>query len=235
MYFTLDGEDSRNIGIHLTEPMEIMAAEEEIEFLDVSGRMEGSLTIKKGGFRDIETELECYIKDITRIGEAYNFLKGIRRMVMSYAPDRAYKVIFTGVPQASRLSRSLNAWPITVPVRLKPFRYYEPEPAMETILQSGDSITNPGTQASAPRIAIYGTGDIRVTIGTQPIELSGIEDGIIIDSELKNCYELNGITRIYDDDKVDIDKFPQILPGINYISWTGSVSKITILPRWRDR
>lgn len=235
MHFTLDGEDSRNIGIYLTEPMEIMAAEEENEFLDVPGREEGSLTIKKGGYRDIETEMECYVKDISRIGEVYNFMKGIRRMVMSYAPDRAYKVIFTGVPQASRLSRSLVVWAITVPVRLKPFRYFEPEPAMVTILKSGDSITNPGTQASAPRIAIYGVGDIVLTIGTQIIELSGIEEGLIIDSELKNCYELDGTTRIYDDDKVDIDKFPRIQPGINYISWTGSVSKITILPRWRDR
>lgn len=234
MHFTLDGIDSRDVGIYLMEPMEIMAAEEEIEFLDVSGR-EGSLTIKKGGYKDVETDMECYIKDISRIGEAYGFLRGSRRMVMSYAPDRAYRVVFTGVPQASRLNRALDAWPVTVPVRLKPFRYYEPEPMAETILGSGDSITNPGSQASAPRIAIYGTGDIRLTIGTQIIEFTGIEEGLIVDSDLKNCYELNGITRIYDDEKVDIDKFPLLQPGVNYISWTGNVSYVTILPRWRDR
>lgn len=234
MHFTLDGKDSRDIGIYLMEPMEIMAAEEEIEFLDVSGR-DGSLTIKKGGHLDIETEMECYIKDISRIGEAYGFLRGSGRMVVSYAPYRAYKVIFTGVPQASRLNRALNAWPVTVPVRLKPFRYFEPEPQAISIYNSGDSIDNPGTQASAPRIAIYGTGDISVTIGTQVIAITGIEEGLIIDSDLKNCYELDGTTRIYDDEKIDIDKFPLLMPGINYISWTGSVSEITILPRWRDR
>lgn len=234
MHFTLDNVDSRNIGLFLAEPMEIMGAEEEIEFKDVPGR-EGSLIIKKGGFLDTDTDLECYVEDISGIGEVYNFLRGIRRMVMSYAPDRAYKVIFTGVPRASRLSRSLHAWPITVPIKIKPFRYFEPEPEMVTVYQNGGMINNPGTQESAPRIGIYGSGDISVMIGTQTVGLTGIDEGVIIDSEQLNCYELDGITRIYDDEKIDIDKFPKLEPGVNYISWVGNVSKITILPRWRDR
>ena len=235
MHFILDGVDSRTKGIYMMEPMDIMAAEEDMEFVDVPGR-DGTLTIKKGGHKDIETDMECYIKDIAGIAEAYDFMRGSKRLVMSTNPNRAYKVTFTGVPQAGRLNKALAAWPIIVPVRLKPFRYFEPEPGVITVVSSREQVTNPGTQASAPRIAIEGSGDITVTLNEKNVmAFSGIEGGLIVDSEKKNCYNLDGITRIFDDDKVDIEEFPTLKPGVNYIEWTGKVSKITILPRWRDR
>lgn len=234
MHFTLDGIDSRSKGIYQMEPLEIMAAEEKVDFVNVPGR-NGDLTIKKGGFYDIETDMECYIKNIDDIGKAYEFMSGSKKMVLSTNPKRAYKVTFVGVPQAGRLTRGLAAWPITVPIRLKPFRYFEPEPEAIIITKNNEEIQNPGTHESSPRIKIEGSGDIRLMIGTQVMEFAGIEEGLIIDSDLMNCYSLDGITRIFDDEKIDIDEFPVIKPGANYISWTGSVNKITILPRWRDR
>ena len=79
-----------------------------------------------------------------------------------------------------------------------------------------------------------GAGDVVLAIGTQVVEIEGLEDGIIIDSELGDCFNLtesallNGKVTLMD------DGFPTLAPGANIISWTGNVTKVTVTPRWRD-
>lgn len=234
MHFTFDGVDSRNYGIYMRDPLPIFAAEEDTEYYDVPGR-EGSLTVKKGGHNDLETEMACYIKDISEISKALAFMQGSGRLVQSVEPDRRLNVTFTGVPRADRLVKGLDAWEMEVPVRIKPFRYFYPEPEGMTITSSGTMIENPGTYKSAPRIRIEGNGDIVLTVGMNTMAFTGIENGLIIDSEEMNCYELDGVTRIYNDEQIDIEEFPKINPGTSFVTWTGSVSRIVITPRWRDR
>ncbi len=82
-------------------------------------------------------------------------------------------------------------------------------------------MTNPGTYKSAPRIKITGTGTAVLTIGTQIVEVDDLGGGIIIDSELGECFNLtetallNGKVTLMDED------FPTLQPGANIISWTG--------------
>ena len=74
-----------------------------------------------------------------------------------------------------------------------------------------------------------------LTIGTQIVEVDDVGGGIIIDSELGECFDLtetqlkNSVVTLMD------DAFPTLAPGANIISWTGDgVTKITVTPRWRD-
>ena len=59
-------------------------------------------------------------------------------------------------------------------------------------------------------------------------------DGVIIDSEQQDAIDYDdGLT--LRNDLVVLDEFPKLLPGANVISWsgTGTVSSVTVLPRWR--
>lgn len=234
MHFYLNGVDSRAYGIYMREPLPIFAAEEDTEYYDVPGR-DGSLTIKKGGHNDLETSMRCYIRDIGGISRALAFVQGSGQLVQSIDMGRSINISFTGAPRADRIVRGMDAWEMEIPVRIKPFRYFYPEAEDIVINTSGTYINNPGTHESAPRIEIAGSGDMVLRIGAAEVTLSGVAGGLIIDSADMTCYELDGVTRIGDQSGIDMDEFPRIAPGANPVTWTGSISSITITPRWRDR
>lgn len=231
IWFWLDGEDSRDYGIYLQAPPEIVSAEPDLEFVDIPGR-DGSLTINHGGYHDNEIELACYVQNVDNIGSAYGFLSGYHKFVFSSDMTRAYYGTFHGSAQSSRLVRNLKAQEINVPVRFKPFRYYEPAPDAVQITESSGSITNPGSAESAPVITIVGSGDIVVIIGQYTMEFASVDSGIVVDCERNELLNADGVTRALEH---DIDEFPRLVPGINYVQWSGGATSVTIEPRWRDR
>lgn len=231
IYFTLDGEDSRKYGIYLQRPPEIQSAEPDVEFIKIPGRA-GTLTKNNGGFKDNDIELECYIRDIANIGAAYGYMSGSKKLIISTNPERSYRATFYGKSAANRVVRNMKAWEFVTPVNLKPFRYFEPEPANEPIMYSGASIYNPGSAPAAPRITIAGSGDITIQIGQFVMEFEGVKDGIIIDSDKNKLLNADGITNALEH---DIDEFPILVPGVNYIQYDGDITSMIIEPRWRDR
>ena len=73
-----------------------------------------------------------------------------------------------------------------------------------------------------------GSGDITLMVGTTIVELTGISGSIVLDCALKEAYK--GTTLMNDH---MTGEFPVLKPGMNAISWTGTVTKIVISPRWR--
>jgi len=231
MTFTFKGTDSATYGVYLTEHPTIVAAEKRVEFIEVPGR-DGALSIYDGAFNDVETELMGYMQTTTYRDDILGWLTGSGDLVLSTDTTRAYKARVTGQVEIERVSRGLDAWLLRIPVRLQPFRYHYPAPVGLVKTTSGQSIINPGTYKSRPRIAIAGSGDIDLWIGTQLVELAGVDAGFVIDSEAMDCYAADGVT--LDNGKATLDDYPTLAPGANLISWTGAVTSVTITPRWRD-
>lgn len=231
IWFWLDGIDSRTYGIYLQTPPDILSAEPDLEFIDIPGR-DGSLLLDHGGYHDNETELQCYVQDVGNIGAAYGFMSGSHKFIFSTNPNRAYYGAFFGTAQSARMVRNLQAQEITAPVRFKPFRYFEPAPDRIQIYTSPGSINNPGSAESAPIITIVGSGNFTLTIGQYVLDFSDVDGGIIVDCDKNRLFNTDGITRALEH---DIDEFPRLKPGINYVQWTGGIQSITIDPRWRDR
>lgn len=113
---------------------------------------------------------------------------------------------------------------------------FEREPFKKNISESVIEITakdkpifNPSSVSSTPIMKIYGSGDITLYIGDYSVNLKGIENYIILDSNLQDAYILkNGIIDLKNS-KMD-GQFPELAPGLNYISWSGNVSKIELTP-----
>ena len=81
---------------------------------------------------------------------------------------------------------------------------------------------------SEPILTVYGSGDITLMVGTTIVELEGISGNIVIDSALQEAYK--GTTLMNDHMN---GEFPVLKPGMNAISWTGTVTKVVIKPNWR--
>lgn len=109
---------------------------------------------------------------------------------------------------------------------VEPFMYVTGE-ADVTLTGSG-TYANAGDYQAAPKIVVTGSGDITLTIGSQNVVLEDISSSITLDSETALCY--TGSTAM---DAHMTGDFPALVVGNNAISWTGTVSSVTITPRTR--
>jgi len=231
MYFTYGGTSSLTYGVRLTEQPIIARAERRVKFDEVPGR-DGALATYDGAYNDIETELACYMEDVDDLNDVYGWLAGGGDLILSTDTTRAYRVQIVGQIEVERASRGLAARYLRVPLRMEPFRYHAPAVAAIAVAASGNTITNPGTYASRPRIKITGSGDFTLTANGHFMEFAGVTSGIIVDSDYMDCFNLDGVTLA--NSFATLDEFPTLKPGINTISWTGAVTAVEVLPRWRD-
>lgn len=233
LWFKYSGEDSRDYGIFLRNPPAMQKAARRVEFVDVPGR-DGTLTIYDGGREDVETELECYLANLDGMDAALKWLEGAGDLIISSDATRLYRATFAEREELHRIVRGMSAHEFDVPVRLGPYRYRVLESAAAddwTRTTSGETITNPGTAASRPKITIAGSGNVTLTIGTQQMDFEGLTDGIVVDSERMDCMSLDETELL--NGMADMDEFPTLNIGANLVSWTGTVTSVTIRPRWR--
>ena len=90
-------------------------------------------------------------------------------------------------------------------------------------------ITNQGLENSKPIITLYGSGDVTFNLNGIDVFTVNIDsDYITIDSEKQEAYK-NGTLK---NRKMNGD-FPLLKPGINTITWTGTLTKIIVDPKSR--
>lgn len=95
----------------------------------------------------------------------------------------------------------------------------------------GDVITNDTTEVALPIIQLTGSGDVTISLGGATLDITGLSGDMTIDCDTQNCYDgvtnLNGIV-------TRTNGFPSLQPGANTlaIGGTGTVSALTVTPRW---
>lgn len=232
MWFTFKGEDSRDYGLRLTDTPIIARAERRIAREEnVPGR-DGALVIYDGAYNDVDTELHGYIDSAARINDAFEWLTGAGELVLSTDQTRAYRARDVRQIEVERVVRNMDARLIHIPMRLEPFRYHHPSVDLAAITVSGTTRTNPGTHAARPRIKIEGNGDIIVTVAGQPMEFEGVSGGVIVDSEMMDVFNLSETKLL--NHIATMDDYPVLPAGSFAVTWSGSVSRVTITPRSRD-
>ena len=92
----------------------------------------------------------------------------------------------------------------------------------------GSALYNPTPYESKPTIRVYGSGT--VTINSNTITIDSGQTYVDIDSEMQDCY--TGSTNKNDKVSFSTHKFPTLKPGVNAISYTGSVTSVEITPMW---
>lgn len=238
LWFSFNGKKSTDMGVSLLEIPVRKRPELKGKEIDVPGRS-GKLWQPEDAYDDIEFNILMRTAPGADFIAIRSWLTGTGDLIISDMQDRFYcSARLNAETEYSRYLPKCGMWEFDLRVVAPPFLYHVPAAGESgddvTITSSPDTVTNPGTYKSAPQMTIEGTGNIVLTIGTQIVEIEELEDGIIIDSEMGDCFDLTK-TRLLND-KVTLmdDDFPTLAPGANIISWTGTVTKITITPRWRD-
>ena len=229
-YIIWKGISSRTIGITVTDLPEIILPEERVTFTDVPG-LSGSLAQTEGVdvYKDITLAVKCYCPDPTpaAVVAISAYFRGAGRLELPNRPDGYYEARVVNQIPFAKILRGNAPRTFTVNFRCKPFLHlYSGE--IEQAIQSGDFLTNPTGIQTKPLITITGSGDITLLVGTQIIELEGIEDGIILDSELQEAYWNDALKN-----SCMTGEFPALGEGNTAVSWTGgNVTSVSVTPRW---
>ena len=210
----------------VTEVGRRQKAAEQIERFEVPYR-NGALTIRSDRYESYPREMRMVCTDKDAIGGINEWLDG--HGVLRTDLDRGgffIADVVSGLEYENYL-RDIDAF--SVEFLIEPFFYLDSGEIMITST-AAFSLINPGNIYSQPLITVYGSGDITLNINSQFVQLTGVETSITMDSKLALCYRdtLNMGAKM-------TGEYILMDTGTNNIEWTGSVTKIEITPRWREK
>ena len=227
-YFIWNGTDCRQYGIHVSEQPPITIPAERSTQTNVPGRP-GSLTILEGEdvYDDLLLTATCFISGPAQIPAIAAWLKGSGTVAFANRTGGYYKAQIANQIPFEKVLRGNPHCSFAVNFRCFPFWYLE-NVADITLTASTSVITNPGSVYSEPVLTVYGSGDITLMVGTTIVELTDVSGSIVIDTVLQEAYLDNTMMN----DHMS-GGFPVLKPGMNAVSWTGTVERVVIKPNWR--
>ena len=208
----------------------------------VAGRS-GRVRFSDGSYDDITIQLKFDARDESDLPEIDAWLSGSGPLRFSDEPDLVYDALIEASPSRQSIRPRFGGQTYTVKFVCAPFKTLYTPAADIAVATSGTQITNPGTAPALPRIVIAGSGDFSLTIGMQKMFFEGVTGGgIIVDSLLGDALTYDGA--LLANGKASGELF-EIQPGASDVSWieggldaqgqatSGSVTGVTITPRWR--
>ena len=231
-WFRFKGIDSRDMGIWLKEMPNRFVPGRSYTRKRING-MDGSIIFGDGTYNDVKVQIPCDVRDETKMTAVAAWLTGRGELIFSDEPNLAYDASIEKEYSRVSITPRLTGQRFTVSWTCHPFRRIIPA-AEPVIFTEPGMIENPGTVYSLPKITITGNGDFSLSINTQTMFMSGVEGGIVLDSELVDALDLNESVTMNDR---AYGEFFRMQPGVNIVSWTAesgsSVESVKIEPRWR--
>lgn len=227
-WFSWNGVRCTEYGIRVSEQPPITIPAERATFTNVPSRS-GSLTTLESDdvYDDLVLTATCFIQDANRITEIAAWLKGSGTVTFANRQGGFYYARIVNQISFEKILRGKPHRSFAVNFRCQPFWCADAVTPI-TLTASGSTITNPGNVPSEPVITVYGSGEITLMVGLTIAELEGVSGSITLDSPLMEAY--SGTASM--NDKMNGD-YPVLKPGMNAVSWSGSVTKIEVQPNWR--
>lgn len=228
-WFEWNGVRSTEYGVYVLEQPPLTLPAERATFTVVPGRS-GSLTTLEGDdvYDDLILTATCIIDNPARIPEICAWLRGGGTVTFANREGGFYYARVVNQIPFEKILRGNPHRSFAVNFRCKPF-WYQDGVENITLTASGTFVTNPGTVASEPIITVTGGGEITLMVGAYIVELDDINGSITLDTPLMEAY--SGVASMNNCMSGD---FPLLEPGQNAVSWSGSVTKVEIVPNWRN-
>lgn len=222
--FIWQGKDSYldyGIVINVLPPETV--TEEDILEISIVGR-DGNLTIDNNAKKNYTLTMTCTLMDFTRIDEVKAWLSGSGDLIFNWQNNYKFEARLNNKIDISQSFKALGEFQLIW--KVQPYKKSISNNLIT--LTTPGTIYNPGTANSKPVIKIYGICSITLNINGIAISLTNIVDYITIDSNLMDAYHDTQLMN----NQMSGD-FPVFQIGNNSISWTGTVTKVEIIPNWR--
>ncbi|EJT5919126.1 distal tail protein Dit [Clostridium perfringens] len=230
-YFIFNNKKNTDLGIQVVKRPNIPIPERNIELKSLKGR-DGSLTRDYKTYNDIKISVSLnFISGkndfINKGAEIADWLYNINdnKLIFSDNDKFYYKVKKIECNDIERSLKIIGKFIVTF--ICDPYKYYIDNNEIE-ITNSTEIVSPILVESSKPLITVFGAGDINLTINNKRVQLEKVDEKIIIDSVLKECYKGK--------DNLNYKmhgEFPKLIRGSNNIEITGTIEKIIIKANWR--
>lgn len=232
-----NGIPSTNYGIHVETPPVYATPERDYGVVHIPGR-NGDLVIDNGSYKNVTRKYSISVGEIdgnfttlaAGVSEWLHSASGYARLEDSYESDYFRLAYYVADAEMENLFH--QAGKMSIEFNCKPARFLKAGERAVPFTTAG-SISNPTFQKSFPKLTVVVSGSGTLTIGDQTITISGLTNStrMVIDSELQDVYEEGSLTNL--NSKVSFsDGFPLLIPGVNTITFTGSITSVEVIPRW---
>lgn len=232
-----NGIPSTNYGIHVETPPVYATPERDYGVVHIPGR-NGDLVIDNGSYKNVTRKYSISVGEIdgnfttlaAGVSEWLHSASGYARLEDSYESDYFRLAYYVADAEMENLFH--QAGKMSIEFNCKPARFLKAGERAVPFTTAG-SISNPTFQKSFPKLTVVVSGSGTLTIGDQTITISGLTNStrMVIDSELQDVYEEGSLTNL--NSKVSFsDGFPLLSPGVNTITFTGSITSVEVIPRW---
>ena len=235
--FWFNGRSSREFGMMISGEATYNAPERDVETVSIEGR-NGDLIIDKGRFKNVTVSIPVSIcRDFPeKAAAARAWLlgsAGYQRLETDYDPEHFRLAAFTGPLDfdVGFLNRTGEA---VLQFNCKPQRFLKSGEVGKgnsfDFTEAGE-LYNPTPFPALPHILVgFGETGGSITVNDVTVEIvAGAILGILeIDCETQHVH-----LGVNDRNSwVKADSFPVLVPGVNTVSFDGSVSQVCIQPRW---
>lgn len=221
---------SEELGIIVVEVPPEVLAQEEYEEIIIEGR-NGTLIENKGTFPNIEKSFILTTIDLDQdidliIEKIKIWLFNIKDNKLLYAIPNRYNIVKKVVIEEDIKTTFEEYGDFKIKFLCEPFYYNLLEKDI-TITEKGTKFYNKGDFNSNPKIVIYGTGDLQLTINDTTVQINNVDERVLLDSKLFLCLDKDNNNKSID----MIGNFPTLDIGENTITWVGNITKLDISPR----
>lgn len=227
--FYLDGRSCADFNIICSNGGTYDAPERDVTIVEIPGR-NGELTLDNGRWRNANVTFQCYVRKgfaemAPQIRAWLHGSPGYRRLEDDAHPYEYRMARFTNAVKFEPMYTDREA-ELEITFSCQPQRWLKSgEDPVE--LTAAGALINPTGFDALPIITVTGSGAATLTVGDYTVTISDIDGSITLDSSIQRSYSGStardgAVTGIY----------PILSAGSNAISWTGSVTKVTIIPRW---
>lgn len=232
-YIILNGKDSRYIGGLLVQELpSISKPKIRTEVEEIDGR-DGDL-VTPLGYSAYDKEMKIGLYGNYRIDDIISYFDSSGKVTFSNEIDKYYNYQILEQIDFERLVRFRTA---TVKFHVQPFKYSRVETKKVFTFDRADIISlgirNSGNTIARPIITIEGEGNVSLSLNGKAIFaiVFGEDRSITIDTEKMEAY--NGNVLKNRQVAGDYDNFV-LSVGLNTISWSGQITKISFenYTRW---
>lgn len=221
---------SEELGIIVVEGPPEVLAQEEYEEIIIEGR-NGTLIENKGTFPNVEKSFILTTIDLDQdidliIEKIKIWLFNIKDNKLLYAIPNRYNIVKKVVIEEDIKTTFEEYGDFKIKFLCEPF-YYDLLEKNITITEKGTKFYNKGDFNSNPKIVIYGTGDLQLTINDTTVQINNVDERVLLDSKLFLCLDKDNNNKSID----MIGNFPTLDIGENTITWVGNITKLDISPR----
>ena len=229
-YFTWNGKKSSDFGIIIKHKEIYKAPVRDVDFVEVPGR-DGEVILDNGRYRNVDVTYQVRVKNVkSKLLAIANWLSavGYQKLIDSDDSTHYRMAARTGSVDWDYLGK--GEWAdLEIAFNCKPFRSLATGDTKTTLTAEG-SITNPTQYTALPYFKIYGSGNFTLKVNNKSFAFTSISSYIECDSSLQAVFTGTSSKA----DRANFDDFPTLKPGANSISWTGTVTKVEIVPHWHE-